>query len=109
MTAIPARVRKIVLERAGDVCEGCGHPVANNLHHRKYRSRGGKHVASNLVLLCGSGTTGCHARAHSANPPAGWSVNSWGNPTLIPFESFWGPVWLDDHGGVHDATNFTPF
>lgn len=38
----------------------CGKHGATNAHHRRNRSQGGKDVLSNLILLCGSGTTGCH-------------------------------------------------
>lgn len=77
MTAIPARVRKAVLARAGGRCEGCGRHAPLELHHRKYRSRGGTHAVENLVALCGWGNhTGCHGLAHSANPPLGWSLSS---------------------------------
>jgi hypothetical protein len=110
MTAIPARVRNTIRDRSGNTCEGCGANGPLELHHRKFRSRGGKHAASNIVALCGWGNhTGCHGRAHSDDPPAGWAVNSWGNPVVIPFLSVHGLVWLDDAGGVHDASGHVPF
>lgn len=48
-------------------------------HHRQLR-RFGDHSAANLILLCGSGTTGCHGWVH-ANPlkacADGWMLKSW--------------------------------
>lgn len=66
--AIPAEVRRQVEARSGGRCEaaplwrrdGCqldGH----HLHHRKRRSQGGQHTASNLVHLCHA----CHRRVHA--------------------------------------------
>lgn len=59
--SIPAKIRAALHERAGSRCEICSKP-ANNAHHRRNQSQGGPDVLSNLMLLCGSGTTGCHGR-----------------------------------------------
>jgi hypothetical protein len=89
MTGIPARVRKAVLERAAGRCEGCGAQVGTELHHRVYRSRGGRHEAENLVALCGWGNhTGCHGQAHNDGTRLGWAVNSWHDPETIPFHAW---------------------
>jgi hypothetical protein len=58
--SIPARTRKLLRERAHGCCEACGKPGATNGHHRINQSQGGPDTLSNLMLLCGSGTTGCH-------------------------------------------------
>ena len=107
VSAIPAKVRRVVLERAQGRCEGCGNPQANNLHHRQFRSRGGPHTVNNLVLLCGAGNTnGCHGKAHSADAPTGWAVSSWESPTLIPFQHHvFGLVHLLEDGTT-DGTVF---
>ena len=65
--------RAKVLRRAGGYCERCGHYIANtpaSVHHRRPRGMGGAktpdiHSAANQVLLCGSGTTGCHGEIES--------------------------------------------
>lgn len=57
--SIPAKVRQALHERAGGRCEICAEP-ANNAHHRRNKSQGGQDRLANLMLLCGSGTTGCH-------------------------------------------------
>ncbi|WP_306461819.1 HNH endonuclease [Microbacterium sp. ZXX196] len=88
--AIPARVRALVEGRADGKCEGCGRTAPLELHHRRFRSRGGKHTVSNLVALCGWGNhTGCHGRAHSADPPAGWAISQYEKRTdeQVPFEA----------------------
>jgi hypothetical protein len=74
---------ELVTLRDAGVCVKCRrvHPVFGvNRDHRKDRSVGGLTVASNLQLLCGSGTTGCHGWK-SANPKEaaaeGWAVPGW--------------------------------
>lgn len=98
-TSIPQSARNAVVDRSGGVCEGCGESRATNIHHRKYRSRGGTHEVHNLVALCGSGnTSGCHGRAHSGEgKDLGWAVPSWAHP------EFW-PAYRYDVGWViyHD-------
>lgn len=58
--AVTAATRALLHERAGGCCEGCGVAGATNAHHRMNRSQGGADKLSNLLLLCGSGTMGCH-------------------------------------------------
>lgn len=84
------RVRHLVLARSGGFCERCGSNQATNLHHRKYRSRGGTGGVENAVLLCGGGnTSGCHGYAHSGHGEAeGWSVSSGDDPVDIPLPSW---------------------
>ena len=66
MSAIPTKVRKIVSSRDGGACVRCGAIGALELHHRRYRSRGGMHDAANLITVCGWGNhTGCHGWAHT--------------------------------------------
>lgn len=67
MTVSP-KVRQIVRARAQGRCERCGRP-GNNLHHRKGRVGFDCDQPANLLLLCGSGTTGCHGWV-TANPAA---------------------------------------
>lgn len=64
-------VVEAVLERAQYRCESCGVMVGErrgvdySIHHRRPRGMGGtrwfgSNLPSNLLVLCGSGTTGCH-------------------------------------------------
>ncbi|WGL50661.1 hypothetical protein P5P86_11870 [Nocardioides sp. BP30] len=63
--------------------------------------------AANLLLLCGSGTSGCHGRIESNRAEAydqGWLVSQRDDPREVPVSILWcGPdlasVRLDDDGG----------
>lgn len=95
--------------QAGDFrCIGCGRTDLNT-HHRRRRGMGGTserligHPA-NGVPLCGSGTVGCHAWAHSNHRDAlqlGWNLPDDGDPFRIPFYDmrFGWRLWVlaDDH------------
>ena len=88
MSAVPAKIAALVDARDGEACVRCGdRGVEFSRHHRKLRSRRGKDVASNLILLCGSGTTGCHGWAHSNVEEATracYIVASWHVPAEVP-------------------------
>jgi hypothetical protein len=67
-------VREIVLDRARHRCERCGELLGMNMfysiHHRIPRGMGGTdrtelNEPSNLLALCGSGTSGCHGWVES--------------------------------------------
>lgn len=86
-----------VLERAGYCCEACGKTVGDergvdySIHHRKARGMGGTrfgaNLASNLLVLCGSGTTGCHGYVESHRSEAmacGWLVSRYQDPSAVP-------------------------
>jgi hypothetical protein len=108
---IPAKNRRIVMERCGGVCEGCGERAVTDLHHRLYKSRGGTHEVSNLLALCGGpgglsggNHSGCHGTAHSAEGhELGWSVNSWGNPAMTPALYRGELRWLINDGRLVDV------
>lgn len=93
---IPKRVRLLVAERSGGICEGCGQAPATEMHHRQYKSRGGKDTPDNLLHLCGWGNhTGCHGKAHQGGGEArGWSVHSWDKPLNVPFQDGSGTWWF---------------
>lgn len=104
-------VRRLVLKRDGYRCVACGREVDGvwsgfSLHHRHLRSHpyAGLHGPANLIVLCGSGTTGCHGEAH-ANPllarRMGWIVPMWDeHPELVPVNCHRrGWILLDDKGG----------
>lgn len=57
--ASPARKAEI-REKKCAACRLCGATVGVNAHHLIPRSLGGLWTESNIVGLCGSGTTGCH-------------------------------------------------
>lgn len=104
MSRIPTKIRAQLHERAQDRCEICGRHDATNAHHRKNQSQGGKHVLSNLMLLCGSGTTGCHGWVTTSPRTAdqlGWLVWSYENPAEKPVR-LWAFRWglLGDDGSI---------
>lgn len=104
---IPAKNRRIVEERCGGLCEGCGEKPATELHHRKYRSRSGGNEVENLIALCGFGNNqaaGCHGTAHSGEGgELGWSVHSWRDPATTPVLYRGVMSWLTSDGRVVDA------
>lgn len=90
-------------ERDLSRCARCGRFIAEggNKHHRKFRSRGGKGNIANGVLLCGSGTTGCHGWAHHNIADAtaeGFIVSSWEEATLVAVHTWRGWMLLADDG-----------
>ncbi len=106
----------LVDARDGQRCVRCGVSltvVAGSRHHRLRRREGG-HSASVLVLLCGSGTTGCHGWVH-AHPKAARAVGlvipaagriRAGDVPAIPVKTFQGWRLFDDLGGsepVHEG------
>lgn len=103
---IPAGIRRQLREREDRWCARCGLSYANNAHHRKNRSQGGLDILSNLLLLCGSGTTGCHGHI-TENPKEayenGWSVHSYDDPAAIPVMYRGTFVVLDNLGNLAEA------
>lgn len=95
---------RLIDGREMQACARCGVEIWNNgsRHHRKLRSRGGGDEVSNGVLLCGSGTTGCHGWAHAHPDEAtalGLIVSRWRNPADVPMlHVLYGWVLLNDEG-----------
>lgn len=109
--SVTPTIRLALRNRSHGRCEWCGHGGKRlEVHHRKYRSRGGRHDASNLVMLCGWGNhTGCHGRAHGAEAGdleaaerAGMTLPSGADPALVPIRSvvFGIEEWLLPDGDV---------
>lgn len=87
MSSIPAKIRTALRDRSHELCEKCGKSYANNAHHRINKSQGGRNVLSNLLMLCGSGVTGCHGWVTEHPKESyenGWSVRSGGDPVVEP-------------------------
>lgn len=92
--------------RSGGRCERCNHEFTGrgvSRHHRMRRRDGGDRLA-NLLLLCGTGTTGCHGYVTEHPEEAyanGWSIRALAgqDPADVPVRIN-GRLWvLDDHGG----------
>lgn len=108
-TTIPHVVRLVVDARDAGRCRRCGHAVGEDFsrHHRIPRGAGGSSRVdrpSNLVTVCGSGTTGCHGRIESerdAHKVLGWilpKLNPDIDPETEPLFTIDGWVLLDDQG-----------
>jgi hypothetical protein len=109
-----------VLDRDGHACVRCGKALRGDrgldwsLQHRKPRGMGGTsdpaiNAASNLLSVCGSGTTGCHGYMESERTEAedkGWLIrrlptaHPLTEPVLVARESRW--VYLTDDAQYAD-------
>lgn len=107
MTGFSKKTRDVVYERAGECCEVCGrHARGGSLHHRRPRGMGGtkdpaSNAASNAVLLCGSGTTGCHGdveRYRLTSLADGLLLSQRQDPATTPVQLRYGLVLLHDDG-----------
>lgn len=104
---------RLVDERDQERCVRCGrslHVTHGSRHHRQLR-RHGDHSPANLILLCGSGTTGCHGWVHAHPALAyemGWMLRSWQTAEAHPVAYRVGQafVWyyLDREGGRTETT-----
>jgi 5-methylcytosine-specific restriction protein A len=111
MASFPPQTRVLAYARADQRCELCGvYAYGGSLHHRRPRGMGGDKrpetsAVSNALLLCGSGTTGCHGRIESNRNWArdeGLLVRPNDNPAEVPVVLRMGRVLLTDWGGyVH--------
>lgn len=116
MTGFPKAVVAEIVDRDGCACARCGRGVdlpargvAWSIHHRRPRGMGGSknpavNAATNGVVLCGSGTTGCHGWVEANRDEArvsGWLVPQWRDPAEVPIRSArHGWAWLTDSGWV---------
>jgi len=108
--------REQVLNRANHRCEKCGILLVTaqfySLHHRTPRGMGGTrnarlNLASNLVAICGSGTTGCHGWIESNRSVAedsGWLVSRYQEPAEVAV-LIYGVGWryLQDEGNYSSS------
>jgi len=112
VVATPSKdYRMAVFGRSGFKCERCGKSLGGgehvSVHHRSPRGMGGTHDAkvnsfSNLMALCGSGTTGCHGWIEKNRAIAleeGWLVSKWGDPSTTPVNVNGKMVYLTEEGG----------
>lgn len=106
--------RLVIRSRAGGCCELCGVPLwvegsgwvaAHSFHHRQPRGMGGSSVEVNtpdrLLLLCGSGVTGCHGEVESnraASYARGLLVRRPTDPAVVPVDLLIGRCLLTRSG-----------
>lgn len=105
VTGPSGAVRLLVIGRAAGCCEVCGVLLAwfdpggevtftsdYSIHHRQPRGTGGTrnttvNTPANLMLLHGTGTTGCHGLVESQRALAytnGWLVRRPTDPATVP-------------------------
>ena len=107
-----AEIRAAVLGRDGYQCVRCGKSCIydHSIHHRILGNRRDMR-ASNLITLCGSGTTGCHGWVHShpqASMEAGWIVSKFRKRHDLPDAPVTYSAANGRLGGVYVlADNFT--
>lgn len=93
MTGLPGETRQGIFQRARFACELCGKETGLTIHHRRPRQMGGTsrpdiHWPSNLLAVCGSGTTGCHGHIESQRERSyhyGWLVRTGFSSEETPF------------------------
>ena len=104
-----AKAKKTIRERSGGVCEACGKVPATQVHHRLYKSRGGRGNVANGLAVCGFGNAGgCHGIAHTAKgEQQGWSIRSGFYPLKVPVShATHGLVTFDDDGGFETTNGY---
>lgn len=104
--------------RARDRCELCEVLLAGvrdvSVHHRCPRRMGGTRKPwindlVNLLLVCGSGTTGCHGRIESNRSiayDAGWLLHDGADPWETPVDLAIGRVHLTSDGAMIPVSEF---
>lgn len=107
---MPQATIEKVKNRSVGRCERCGtdDSLRWSFHHRKPRGMGGSrdpliNSPANIILLCGSGTEGCHGWVESnrwQSYDEGLLVHRNDDPEEIPVTLRYGTVYLDDVGGV---------
>jgi hypothetical protein len=107
-SAFGLAARSAILEASGHACVGCGRQDSLNAQHRRARGMGGSRnpelgQAPNGVMLCGSGTLGCHGWAEHHPTEAellGWRLSSGSEAVGSPWwhRSYGWVAWMLDDG-----------
>lgn len=106
----------VATARDEETCQRCLRAPGSNRDHRLNRSQGGLTVPSNLQLLCGSGTTGCHGwrtenlraaledgwRVPAGQDPKEWPARRWLRTKVGTLHAAW--VLYDDSGGWREIS-----
>lgn len=103
---MPKRNAELVVERSKSVCEGCLGARGVEIHHRRFKSRGGRHNVANLAHLCST----CHKRAHGLIDGAGegWEISQFDRraESAVPFVDVHGVTWFFDDYGNKETDDF---
>lgn len=104
--------QQLVQARFANRCAVCGGYNGGTIHHRKPRRAGGTvdpatNYPSNLLWVCGTGTSGCHGTIESHRTRAydnGWLLGDRAQPAGVAVLLWDGRrVLLDDEGGYRAA------
>lgn len=109
MSRLTPKVRETVSERDQWRCTRCGEHVqfrTVSIHHRRPAGSGGSrrpetHLPANLILLCGSGVTGCHGWVESHRTESyelGLLVHQGIDPAGVSVQTYRGRLLLDNEG-----------
>lgn len=107
---VSEEVRLLCFTRANFQCERCygtENAPGFSLHHRRPRMMGGSfdarlHQPAWLILLCGSGVTGCHGWVESnrnLSRELGFLLYGIDDGQKVPFQDIGGYRWLLDNLG----------
>lgn len=113
-------IRALVAARAHGACELCrtqlwtphhGWSAAHSVHHRRPRGMGGTsrtdtNSPANLLLVCGTGTTGCHGWIESHRDESfrfGYLLRQYEDPAQVVVELHHGRVHLEHDGTYRKA------
>lgn len=113
---VPEAMAQGVDNREGHRCLKCGRhmidpPVGGFSRHHRMRRRDGGNSYENLVLVCGSGSTGCHGELHSKPRqaislglilPANFAPPL--DPAIFPVRTHTGHWKMLDPGGFYGET-----
>lgn len=110
MSGFTAKTRELIVTRDDARCKRCGrgvYPGSYSIHHRRARGMGGSsdpatNSAANGVVLCGSGTTGCHGwvEAHrDTSRQLGFLVYQGHDPATVPVCDYLSRWLLLDNDG----------
>ena len=107
--SITKATRDLVYQRDGQSCVRCGvYANGGSIHHRKARGMGGTRnplidMPAALLLLCGSGTTGCHGWVESHRTKSlgqGFLLRDVALAEVIPVVTVFGPRYFTNSGDV---------
>lgn len=102
---VSRETRNLVINRAKFICERCGGELNTmSVHHRRPRKMGGSRLPDtnqpqNLLVLCGTGITGCHGWIESNRHAAvtdGYLLYQNDDPCQHPYLGHDGWWWLTE-------------
>jgi hypothetical protein len=115
---VTARTRATVIRRDEETCQFDGRDLSTripqgdySLQHRRARGMGGSkdpetNDPANLVLVCGSATTGCHGYIEQHREHAirrGFNVPQRKRPTEVALQDWHGQWWFLEPDGTRLA------